>query len=293
MTPLRAHLGEHQIVRKVAVGATSTVYEGRHVVTGVTVAIKVLHPEWCVHPPMRTRFLNEAQVLHQIRHLHLVEVIAWGTMDDGPPYMVLEWLPASLDRALASAGAVHTGVAVRVAFQLADALSTLHERGVVHRDLKPANVLLTNEDVAKADVKIADLGLAKVQTNDARAPMTVLPVSTGGSALLGTWDYMAPEQWIRSKDAGPKVDVYALGVLLFQMLAGRLPFVAEEQKDLMYMHLFEPPPALLVQHVLGGAGALIAAMLEKKIACRPTMGEVREALSRMGGVRVGADAPRP
>ncbi|MFT3767494.1 MAG: protein kinase [Minicystis sp.] len=111
-------------------------------------------------------------------------------------------------------------------------------------------------------------------------------MSTGSSTLLGTWETMAPEQWIRSKDAGPKVDVYALGVLLFRMLAGRLPLVAEEQKDLMYLHLFEPPPLGMLDEVARPeVRALVARMLEKKPSLRPTMREIEEVIAGLQGDR--------
>lgn len=280
MTSVPSHLGEYQLVRRAATGATSDVYEGRHSIRGDRVAVKVLHHEWCLHLEVVARFLNEAQALHRIQHPHLASVISWGASADGPPYTVLEWLPASLDRALEpDRQVIPVPIVLRIALQLADALVVLHERGVIHRDLKPANVLMTSLDLADADVKIADLGLAKIRAGEGGGP-AALPVSTGGSELLGTWDYMAPEQWIRSKDAGPKVDVYALGVVMFQMLSGRLPFIADREKDLMFLHLFEPPPLALLDPVVPPeVRALLAGMLDKKISGRPTMVEIRERLT--------------
>jgi serine/threonine-protein kinase len=258
----------------------SEVYEGLHAPSGRTVAVKVLSAEWCLHPELVARFLNEAQALQRLRHARIVTAFSSGTLPNGPPFIILEWLPVGLHQVLArEEGALSPRLAVHVARQLAEALAALHAQGIVHRDLKPANVLLAREERPSLDVKLADLGLAKLPPSKAvpegegeDGPLAISPVSTGGGAMLGTWDYMAPEQWIASKCVDPKTDVYALGVLLFQMLAGRLPFVAEQQKDLMYLHLLEPPPlGLLGDAVSAELRGLISEMLSKKAAPRPTM----------------------
>jgi serine/threonine-protein kinase len=278
MLPPGCRIGGYVIGRRSATGATSEVYEGRDAGTGAPVAVKVLHAAWRFDQEFVARFVNEAGALERIHHRHVVEIFEHGALPDGLPYMVLAWLPADLHRALArAAGPTEASTAVQVAAQIASALSALHERGLVHRDLKPANVMLTDERLARADVKLADLGLAKALPGEARA----LPVSTGGGALLGTWDYMAPEQWTRSKSVDPRADVYSLGVLMFQMLAGRLPFVADQPKDLMCLHLFEPPPLeLLGAHLPDGLRDGVVGMLSKKVSGRPTMQEVAALLAR-------------
>ncbi|WP_257450694.1 serine/threonine-protein kinase [Archangium lipolyticum] len=276
-------IGEHVLVRRVAIGAMSEVYEGRHETLGHPVAVKVLFPEWCAHEEVVARFLNEARALQLLRHARIVTAFEYGTLPGGTPFMVLEWLPVDLHRVLTRAGGpLPPRDAVRVTTQLAEALTALHERGIVHRDLKPANVLLAREEPSALEVKLADLGLAKMPPSEveARAEEPTLPVSTGGGALLGTWDYMAPEQWVQSKSVDPKADVYALGVLLFQMLTGQLPFPAEQQKDLMYFHLLEPPPLdLLEGRVPPTIRDLVAEMLGKKPAQRPAMRDVMERLA--------------
>src|SRR5262249_45820971 len=156
----------------------------------------------------------------------------------------------------------------------------LHGRAIVHRDLKPGNVLLDRHDPSAADVRLADLGLAKVRTDAAAGVPSLEHLSTGASALLGTWEYMPPEQWIKSKTVGPKADVYALGVLLFEMLAGKVPFMPGEAKDLMYFHLFERPPIDRIPHeVPPMLTELVERMLDKAAPPRPSAGEVVERLS--------------
>ena len=280
MLPPGLHIGEHVLVRRAAIGAMSEVYEGRHVTSGQPVAVKILAPEWSHQAEVVARFLNEARALQGLPHARIVKTFACGTLPEGSPFMVLEWLPVDLHQLLSRAkGPLPTQAAIHIAWQLADALAALHAHGLVHRDLKPANVLLAREAPTDWEVKLADLGLAKVLPNET-ASRAALPVSTGGRTLLGTWDYMAPEQWIQSKGVDPKADVYALGVLSFQLLTGRLPFVAEQQKDLMYLHLLEPPPfELLGDRVPTGVRALLTGMLGKKPSQRPTMKEVMARLA--------------
>ncbi len=277
MLPPGFRLGGHVIVRVAAAGAMGEVYEGRHEASGRQVAVKILSPRWCLHPEIAARFVNEGRALQEFRHPRIVTVFECGTLARGEPYLILEWLPTNLQQALARAmGPLPIPIAVSAALQLAEGLGALHARGIIHRDVKPANVLLVRDGPSDLEVKLADLGLAKVtSTTPSR-----MPVSTAGSALLGTWEYMSPEQWIRSKDVGPESDVYSLGVLLFQMLAGQLPFAAEEQKDLMGFHLFEPPPIELLPDVVRPMlRELVAGMLAKKRSARLGLLDVIERLA--------------
>ncbi|WP_437508302.1 serine/threonine-protein kinase [Sorangium sp. So ce1099] len=270
----------YEVVSVLAIGAMCQVYEARAEHEARPVAVKVLHEMWCADQDIVTRFRNEASVLGRIQHPHVVRLLATGTLRAGSPYMILERLPTHLARALDDTeDIVPSQTAVRLASQIASALLALHRRGIVHRDLKPANVLLDAHDLAEAEVRLADLGLAKVRPEARSEQLAVGHISTGGGALLGTWDYMAPEQWIKSKAAGVEADVYSLGVLLFQMLAGRPPYVAEEPKELMALHLFESPPIdLLGAQTPPALRDLVGRMLNKVPATRPAMQEVSELL---------------
>ncbi|SEK95730.1 serine/threonine protein kinase [Stigmatella aurantiaca] len=266
------------LVRRVAVGATSEVYLGRHATEGTLAAVKVLNPEDCAHPEAVARFLNEAQVLQELQHPHLIRALSCGVLAVERPFMVLEWLPEDLHHALErSGGRLPHPDSARIIQQVAQALSAMHAQGRIHRDLKPANILVACAEPEAWSVKLADLGLAKHVAGGDALP-AALPVSTADSALLGTWDYMAPEQWARSKRVGVAADLYSLGVLWFQLLAGRVPFVAQEAKDLMFCHVVEPPPLDLLEGVAPSpTRELIARLLEKKPEKRPALREVLDS----------------
>lgn len=278
MLPSGTQVDAYVLERRVALGATSEVYKARHLVRDEVVAVKVLSPRWCGHPEVVARFLNEAQVLLELRHPHLVRALASGVPPQGQqPFLVLEWLPLDLHQWLSSMGGRLSAVdSARVVAQLASVLTLLHVRGLIHRDLKPANILMVREGKAAPEVKLADLGLAK--HGGAARPMAQ-QVSTAGSAVLGTWDYMAPEQWTRSKRVGVEVDVYALGILWFQLLAGRLPFQGDDEQSLMSRHILQPPPLALLEGLAPTAHReFLGRMLGKVASTRPSLMELQALL---------------
>jgi len=277
-------VGEHLIVRRAAVGAMCDVYEGRSTFTGEPVAVKVLSQRWCVHAEVVARFLNEAQTLQTLQHPRVVRGLGSGVLPDGPPFMFLEWLPLDLHQALKQAGGrLPEPVCARLIRQIAQGLAALHAHGLIHRDLKPANVLLTRHEPELWEAKLADLGLAKRTPQESVGP-AALPVSTAGSALLGTWDYMAPEQWLSAKRVDFRVDVYALGILWFQLLAGRLPFISDDQDSLMTSHAFKTPPLHLLEGLAPEATrAMVARMLKKTAEKRPTLDDILALVSAENG----------
>ena len=273
LLPPGSSIGDHILVRHAATGATSEVYEGRDPRTGNPVAVKRLAPEHLGEPELVARFLNEGQEIQGLAHAHLVKVFARGLLSDGTPYMVLEWVPATLHDLL-SRPPPPVATVLRLVQQLAEVLDALHAHGLVHRDLKPSNVLLEGDEASGWKVKLADLGLAKVLTDEAGVSRAG-PVSTAGGARLGTWEYMSPEQWIDSKNVDARADVYALGILTFQLLTGELPFVASQQKPLMAWHLFEHPPLERLEgRVPRAVREFLARMLDKAPEQRPTSREV-------------------
>ena len=265
------------IRRIVDAGGMCNVYEA---LTGEskTVAIKAMHHVWALDEKHRQRFLNEVHLLKTLRHAHLVEAFEHGELPSGEPYMVLEWLPHSLQSVFdARKTAWNPAVVLRLSEQLAQVLVYLHEQNIVHRDIKAANVLLDRADVTLAHVKLADLGLAKVAPE--LRSLAGMNISTGGQSRLGTWDCMAPEQWVRSKDVDAKADVYSLGVLMLLMLSGELPFVADDAKNLMRMHVFVDAPMERLQgKAPRGLLHLVGRMLKKDPKERLYMAEVAERI---------------
>lgn len=277
------HIDKYVITRLADGGGTCLVYEARDPEESKTVAIKVLHSLWAADEETRKRFSNEAHVLTRSRHPNVIACFGSHVVPSGEPCMALEWVPYSLQSVLDEHKAgLEPFIVIRLAVQIARALVFLHEQGIIHRDIKAGNILFDAEDLATTKVRLADLGLAKVAPE--RRSSAGMNISTGGKSSFGTWDYMAPEQWIRSKNVDPKTDVYSLGVLIFQLISGTLPFVAGDAKSLMRMHLFEEAPVDRLQRkCTKGLVTLIDRMLRKTIKERPSMNEVAGRLEMMLG----------
>lgn len=268
----------YQIVRFVAAGGMCLVYEARAPGESHSVAVKVLHDIWQLDGEIARRFANEVHALQTLHHPNLVTLLGAGTLPTDRPYMILEWLPFDIATMM---GRHPKGIpveqGVRVALQVARALVHLHAQNIVHRDVKAANVLLGGDDLRVAEVRLGDLNLSKVAPQHRSAPG--MNISTAGGKKLGTDDYMAPEQWLKSKTVDGAADVYSLGVLVFQMISGTLPFVADDAKTRMAMHLFqEPPMKRLGKHVEPALRELVCRMLRKSSKERPTTIEVLERL---------------
>lgn len=274
-------VGEYVIIRRAAVGGSSDVYQARHPEHGTRVAVKMLSASASLQAEAVARFINEAETLKQLQHPHLVKALALGALpDDGPPFLVLEWLPTSLHDVLAERGgrlSLHD--CIQVLRQLARVLRYLHERGVIHRDVKPANVLVAQDASSGAlDLRLTDLGLARLVTEEG-APLPPLHVSTAREALLGTGEYMAPEQWTSPKGVDARVDVYALGALGFHLLVGEPPFGSGTNSGLNFLHVTKPPPLLRLQGLAPESmSTLLGGMLAKSAGGRPSLEEVQQVL---------------
>src|SRR5678815_1284867 len=257
------------------------VFSGEHRFLGTRCAIKVLHGSYANNPQVTQRFFQEARTTLEIDHPNIIRVFDLGQSNDGALYLVMELLQGrSLGQAI-SEGTFGEGAVARIGSLVAEGLAAAHAKGIVHRDLKPDNIFLTGDQV-----KVLDFGIAKVMQSSS---------STKTGSLLGTPQYMAPEQAKGSKHVGPHTDVYALGAILFEMLTGRPPFVGEDLPELLAKQLFEPPPSprTLVPCSTEMEG-IILACLEKDPTARPgSMLELRDRLKTRIGVapRTGQIAP--
>lgn len=263
-------------------GGMSTLYVGEALAgaagpPGSAIAVKLLHRQLLTEVELVMRFHNETALLLETQSASLVRAYASGRLPDGAPYLVLERLSHSLADVLdGHATGLPERAALVIARALATALAELHGCGVIHRDLKPANIMFASgdpEDLGDpGDLRLIDLGLAKIDRlrpspSGVRA-LPLLPVSTAETALLGTCEYMAPEQCLNPKGVGAPADVYSLGVILYQLLTGQLPFRDACTKRLIGMHLWDKPPLRVLRR--RELRALLADLLSKEPAARPT-----------------------
>jgi serine/threonine-protein kinase len=269
-------VGQYRITREIARGGMGVVYEAIHDVIGQRAAVKVLQNTGgraSAHP----RFLNEARAISLVQHPSMVRIFDFGQLPSGMPYILMEFVEGELLRARLSRqdARLEPISAMRIARQIAAALAAAHARGIVHRDLKPENVILVRDEEAAGGerVKLLDFGIAKL-VGDER-------VQTTEGVVLGTALYMSPEQCAGSEDIDDRADVYALGVLLYEMFAGGPPFRGESTA-VMRQHLFQEPPPLPEEDALSEGGReLLRRMLAKEPSRRPRMEEVAELLQRL------------
>jgi tRNA A-37 threonylcarbamoyl transferase component Bud32 len=230
--------GNFQVIARLGSGGMGSVFLAEHARNGKRVAIKMIHAELARNDEVRERFMREARAVNQIGSEHIVEVFDDGVTEGGEPFLVMEYIPGrTLAQVIAEQGAVPVPRALHIAAQLAHALAAAHAVGIVHRDLKPDNVMLTTRLGDPDFVKILDFGLAKMLAGNDAASLTAYGV------VLGTPHFMAPEVCEGRKPVDRRADIYALGVLMFLMMTGRLPFDAPSMGGVLIKQVTEPPPA--------------------------------------------------
>jgi tRNA A-37 threonylcarbamoyl transferase component Bud32 len=263
--------GKYAIVEKLGQGGMGTVYRAEQRGLGREVAIKVLSAQRMSDPEVIKRFLREAKLASRLGHPNAVGVIDFGQAEDGTCYLVMELVTGrTLEQVLADEGPLAPGRLVRIAAQLCDALECAHALQIVHRDLKLANAMLLAG--GRDFVKILDFGLAKsVATADATA------LTTTGT-VLGTPAYMSPEL-AHGRPCDGRADLYSLGVMLYVLGSGRLPFLASSPHEMIALHGSEPAPPMT--GVPPGLARVVDRLLRKDPAERyPTAAAVRDALER-------------
>jgi serine/threonine-protein kinase len=283
--------GRYKIIRPIADGGMGTVFLAEHWLIKRRVAMKILHAELAHDATMIRRFMNEALAAGTLGHPNIVESTDMGFTKADVPYIVFEYLEGTvLADEIARCGRIPLGRALKIAFQIASALEAAHDAGIVHRDLKTDNIFLTDRLDVKDHVKVLDFGIS-------RFLMATDKTGLGGS-LLGTPEFMAPEQVLTPDSVDKRADIYAIGVVLHEMLMGRVPFVLEAPQvpggplDVEAAHrlldriINEPPPPIDVRDAPAGLSEMISEKLLAKDRTKryQSMKEVQGAIAAFAGV---------
>jgi serine/threonine-protein kinase len=264
--------GRYELLRHIARGGMADVYLARDGLLGREVALKVLFPEFANDPNFVERFRREAQAAANLNHPNIVGIYDWG-QERGTYYIVMEHVPGrSMSDVLRSTGPLHPDRAAEIASDVAGALSTAHAAGLVHRDIKLGNILVSDS----GDVKVADFGIATALVSGGDAALTQ------HGSVMGTATYFSPEQ-AQGKALDGRSDLYSLGVVLYEMLAGVPPFQAETPVAVAYKHVQERPDGLIDRgvQVAESLQAITMKLLAKSPANRyPTADDLRNDLRR-------------
>lgn len=252
----RVVAGRYRLEARAGEGGMGVVYRARHVLIDRVVALKLIRPDLRGETHLRAWMLREARAANRVDHAHIIDIHDIGETEEGELYLVMEYLVGtSLSSELAK-GPMTLSRGVDILEQMCAALARAHDLGVIHRDLKSDNILMTTRGGRKDFVKILDFGLAHLAMDPRLAPK---------GAVFGTPEYMSPEQ-ARGEEAGPPSDLYALGVLFFEMLTGQLPFRSGDRETLLEMQRSSPPPkpTAIKPDILPAAEAIVLKLLEKE-----------------------------
>jgi serine/threonine-protein kinase len=273
-----ASIGEFQVTEMIGVGGMGMVYKGVHPLIGKTVAIKVLRPDVADDPEQVKRLLDEARALTAVRHRGIVDVFSFGTLPDGRPYLVMEYLQGqSMQELLEAGGRIELADALPIFDDVLTGLAAAHKVGLVHRDMKPSNIFLARESDG-VTAKLVDFGIAKQGRPGAMTPQTVM------FRCVGTPEFVSPEQAC-GKPVGPQSDLYSFGICAFFALTGRLPFEGEVDTEILMKQVEYPPPdpTSLEPSIPAPVSALIMRLMAKKPAERPASADqVRAELAAIG-----------
>jgi serine/threonine protein kinase len=227
------------VKRKIGEGGFGAVFEGMQVATERPVALKVLHPQSVSDPTVVARFRREAESCSKLRNPHTVIIYDFDQTEDGVLYLAMELVRGkSLQDIQRAAGIIPAGRALPILDQVAEALGEAHAKGIVHRDMKPENIMVEERDGADF-VKVLDFGIAKIKSGDGGKDA---PALTAIGQTVGTLEFMSPEQ-LRGKALDGRSDIYALGMVAYEMLTGELPFKkSKSTTEIIQYHLQSPPP---------------------------------------------------
>ena len=252
--------GKYRVEKQLGTGSFGTVWRCREEPVGRWVVLKILHPQWAEVPEIVARFRREAMATDRVHHPHICRIYDPAATVDGAPYLAMEYLEGvTLRSELSRLGRMPLERVAALMAPVCDAVHAAHAAGIVHRDLKPENIMIALRD-GREDAIILDFGIAKL--------LGAQENLTQRGALMGTPIYMSPEQCRGLVDIGPPADVYALAIILYELLAGQPPFTGRTVPELAIKHVLEiPPPLIGVPPVLAET---IATCLAKEQASRPS-----------------------
>jgi serine/threonine-protein kinase len=284
--------GKYRIDERLNEGGMGTVYRGTHVLMDKTVAVKVLRPSLAADEKIVARFSREARAASRISHPHALSVTDFGESDNGVVYLVMEFLDGrTLKDVIRQEGPMPLSRVVEIIRQVGAALEAAHEQGVVHRDLKSENIMLlgaTNTDYAK----VLDFGIAKIKEHDGDYD----PGLTAPDLVIGTPQYMSPEQCSQAPDIDARSDIYSLGIIIYEMLVGHVPFTGPSPTSIMMKQMQEAPPSVLEERpdLSAAVGRVITRAMAKRPADRyQKIGELVEDLTIAAGIEMVAIPPMP
>ena len=276
-----AKVGNYEVRQKLGEGGMGSVYLAEHPLIGKKVALKVLHSEFASNQDVVSRFFTEAKAVNDIQHPNIVDIIDYGTLRqaDGSTmvYFIMEFLGGtSLSQLIRREAPLSPERALRICVQIADALGASHRANIVHRDLKPDNVILIDRRHEADFVKVLDFGIAKLTGDQPGSRRT----RTG--IVMGTPSYMSPEQCEGRGEVDHRTDIYALGILLYEMLTAKVPFEGEGYGEVLVQHLTQPPvrPSTIRGVIPPHVESVCLRALEKHSGDRyPSMDEFVRALT--------------
>jgi len=282
--------GKYRIDERLNEGGMGTVYRATHVLMEKTVALKVLRPSLAADEKIVARFSREARAASRISHPNALSVTDFGEDDNGIVFLVMEFLSGkTLKQVIRDDGPLPLQRVVEITRQVGDALNAAHAQGVVHRDLKSDNIMLL-DSVANDHAKVLDFGIAKInEPGEARDSGLTAP-----NLVIGTPQYMSPEQCSQETEIDSRSDIYSLGVILYEMLVGHVPFTADSPTMVMMKHLQEPVPSVLEERsdLPAAVGRVIARAMAKLPGNRyQTIAELVEDLTIAAGTAQFAPVP--
>ncbi|MDH5490808.1 MAG: serine/threonine protein kinase, partial [Myxococcales bacterium] len=230
--------GQFRIVERIGSGGMGSVFKADQPDMNRSVAIKILHPRYLARKDLVARFRREARAMSHLSHPNTARVFMYGQLDDGSCYFVMEHLHGrNLAQEVRANGPLEPARAAQIMSQVCGALQEAHDAGIIHRDLKPENIFLTAQGGIEDFPKVLDFGLAKV-TEKQMSPGSLIVTREG--MVFGTPEFMSPEQ-ARGQPLDPRTDIYALGVILYELVTGKLPYDAKQPVEFLQAHVRAKP----------------------------------------------------